>query len=168
MAKHLSVILQALLFINLCYAADDPVEHRKPEGHENVINEWERESMMAKPIFSDISRDRLFPRAKAPADTVYYLDVADLDFEEKSFITTAQGVINRKLPQLYLVSSEADTTFSSDGEWLKWLDEKGYINKTEKIESVEAMLKKYDISEVILIDPCSAGFTKRSDNDGRL
>jgi len=116
--------------------------------------EWKQpESMMAKPVWSDVNRKSMFPQANPPADIIYALDISTIDVNDRILLTTAQGLINRDTPQLFLYSSVSDTTFSEEKDWLKWLYENGYIKETKEISTFEDILKKWDINEVILIDP---------------
>jgi len=114
-----------------------------------------------EPVWSDISREHLFPPSNPPADTVYVLDIFDESREDAMLACTAQGVINKETPQLYVCTKKAVETAAENERldvnhqkmWLEWLLKQGYIKNTAEIKNIPEMLKKYNITKAIVIDP---------------
>ena len=115
--------------------------------------EFPFEPLEADPVWLNGSRESVFPRSPKPADTVYTFDISKVDVNDRILLTTAQGLINKIEPQLFLISSVYDTTFSEETKWIEWLKENGYVKDTATIDSAEDILEKWGIKEVILIDP---------------
>lgn len=119
------------------------------------------QSSDAEPVWSDISRQYLFPQSNPPADTVYVLDAFNAGLEDAMLVCTAQGVINRDVPQLYVYTKKPGETAAENEDmstnhqkkWLKWLETERYIKNVAEINTIPEMLKKWNITKAIVIDP---------------
>jgi hypothetical protein len=104
------------------------------------------ESQMLDPVWPSKTEKSLFPRSKTPADIIYVFSTKGLDYNDVALAVTAQGIINKDIPQLYLCSNP-------DEKWLNWLVKEKYLKQTQKIDSLKEVLDKWHIKKVVVIDP---------------
>ncbi len=106
-------------------------------------------------------RDSIYPRSAKPADTVYLFDAFDVDQKTKTLINTAQGIINRGQPKVYLVLKKPSKTAAEKEEtgkkydlmWFNWLRENDYVKNVVEINSVEEYLNKFNMKRAVIVDP---------------
>ena len=55
-----------------------------------------------EPVWLDSPRKSMFPRSNKPSQTISIFDTRDIDYEDVLLAVTAQGLINRDIPKLYL------------------------------------------------------------------
>ncbi len=104
--------------------------------------------------------ESLYPRSAAPEETVLYFDAYGMDARTKTLVNTAQGIINRDKTQLWLYlekpgGTAAEKEFLSvkhDEKWLKWLVDGGYIQRTARIGSLEELLDRFEMRDVVIVD----------------
>ena len=92
--------------------------------------------------------DRIFPQAGPPADTLLALNISGLDTDTVMFVTTMQGLINRKQPRIYVFENPAPF-------WADWLVKKKYVSTIKELPNVQALLDAFrsEIHGVIVYDP---------------
>ncbi|MCX5634786.1 MAG: GxGYxYP family putative glycoside hydrolase [Planctomycetota bacterium] len=122
-------------------------------------------SEMVEPVWPSMTAKSLFPRSKKPADTVYVLDIRGLDYNDIALATTAQGIINKDVPHLYIyipkpsqtAATSENLAICNDEKWLTWLVKEKYLKKTQKINSLKEAIEKWQIKKVVVLDPQMPG-----------
>ncbi len=118
--------------------------------------------LAAEPVFLDRPLESLYPRSEKPAEVLDVYDAFHVDGKTKVLLTTAQGIINKDKPGLYLILKKPGATAAQyektdvkhDLKWLNWLQDKGYLDsRINWLYSVEQLLEKYEIKDVIQVDP---------------
>jgi hypothetical protein len=115
----------------------------------------------AKPLWPDLANQSLFPKSAPPADVVWHFNGRHLSPEDAVLMTTAQGVINSEIPQLYVSvtkpggteANNEDLQADHEKRWLDWLVSEGYIKSSQKLETLEDVLEKWNIKKAVIIDP---------------
>jgi hypothetical protein len=117
-----------------------------------------------KPVFLDKLPETIFPRSAKPSDPLYVYNAMDCDEHAKTLLTTSQGIINRDIPQLYLIyhhasipslvnSCNKDEVVQADIAWLDWLKKNDYLKRTVKLNSPEEVLRRFGINKAVIVDP---------------
>ena len=117
-----------------------------------------------EPVFLKDPPSTVFPRSGKPAPLMYLFDTLKCDRHTKTLIATAQGIINRNTPQLYLVLTgakikplnEALNNYESinmDIAWMDWLVENDYLGSIKRLNSVEELFSQFNLKKVVLVDP---------------
>lgn len=112
-------------------------------------------------ILSQTDRPSLYPRTPRPAEKLYLFDSRACDDRTKILVSTAQGLINRESPRLYVFYKKPEetanvmeqTALNHDQRWLAWLVKGGYINQPEPLASLEDVLKRFGVRRVVQVDP---------------
>ncbi len=106
------------------------------------------------------NRDSVLSRSAKPAENVYVFDAFGVDQRTKTLLNTAQGMINRDQPKLYLILQKPSATAAEmekthikhDLNWLKWLKQNDYIKRTTELSSPAQVLETFDVKDVVLVD----------------
>jgi len=138
------IIVTGIILIDYSDIADFGLAH---------LSRKRMKSLEAEPVWLSGDRESVLPRSPKPADMIYTFDVAGVNGEDCTLLTTLQGLVNRDKPELYVVSSTGPSTYHDDFKWIKWLKENGYVNDYTSIDNFKDVLEKWNINEVILIDP---------------
>jgi hypothetical protein len=91
----------------------------------------------------------VFPRCPVPASQLVVADVRRLPPDEQMALLTLQGLVNRSLPRVFLISSAEDEV------WLAHMQERGWIAGTERIADARTLLERFRSAArgVIITDP---------------
>ena len=95
----------------------------------------------------------MFPRT--PGNVPEHLLVADASHSEADsmLLVALQGIVNRKGPRLYLINRSNPLGY--DEVWLKYMQEKGYTGREERLANVKAAIQRFrsEITGLIVYDP---------------
>ncbi|OYP38036.1 GxGYxYP domain-containing protein [Rhodopirellula sp. MGV] len=122
------------------------------------------QSEFPEPVFIERPAEvqEVCPQAKTPAKKLFVFDARALPRNTQAFVASVQGLANREQPELFLLLSEnrirplgteGGRRQSIDQVWLDWLVDKEYVTDREAIESVEDLIERYSVQEVVVVDP---------------
>lgn len=91
----------------------------------------------------------LFPRSKPPEPKLLVADLRPLPADWQFLLFTLQGLVNRQKPQLYFLFNPTDEL------WLNWLQKRGWVKGTKKVEDPRQLLKQFRhlVKGMVVYDP---------------
>lgn len=93
--------------------------------------------------------DAIFLKSQPAADTLLVLDIRGLSANWQLLLFSLQGIVNRQQPQIYYLFN------STDDRWLDWMLKRGFVKRTEKVETPDALLQRFRplVKGVVVYDP---------------
>lgn len=93
--------------------------------------------------------EAIFPKSQLPANTLLVLDIRGLSADWQLLLFSLQGIVNRQQPQIYYLFN------STDDHWLDWMLKRGFVKRTEKVETPDALLQRFrsSVKGVVVYDP---------------
>jgi hypothetical protein len=91
----------------------------------------------------------IFPRSAPPASTLLVFDLSKQPPDWQLALLCLQGLVNRSKPQLYCLFNP------TDGQWLTWMKQRGWIKTTQTIAKKEDLLARYRhvLKGMVITDP---------------
>jgi len=93
--------------------------------------------------------DAILLKSQTPADTLLVLDIRKLPADWQMLLFSLQGIVNRQRPQIYYLFNDTDTF------WLDWMLKRGFVKRTQKLDTPEALLQRLRSSfkGIVVYDP---------------
>ncbi|MGQ9737488.1 MAG: GxGYxYP domain-containing protein [Armatimonadota bacterium] len=93
--------------------------------------------------------EAIFLKSQPPANTLLVLDIRGLSADWQLLLFSLQGIVNRQQPQIYYLFN------STDDHWLDWMLKRGFVKRTEKVETPDVLLQRFrsSVKGVVVYDP---------------
>ncbi|MBC7806941.1 MAG: hypothetical protein H7145_12410 [Akkermansiaceae bacterium] len=110
-----------------------------------------RPRILANQALPEVARryDTFQPKMPPPARKLYVADVRNLNDDEKLFLTSLQGIVNRKQPRIYFLFDD------DDGRWLEALQQQDVIDTPTRVADPWSLVEQFrsEFTGAVVCDP---------------